>query len=297
LEAFLSPEEEIQLHVMTSVRDQDLTRARLEKLDNVSIYVIPSAIEELLSFDACLIKHVDSPTFYRLFLVEEVAKQVSRLERFVHIDLDMLCVGPWQELFTIDLESRLCAAVEDISINELFASQDPIFANYRQDLGFVDGDRYFNAGLLVIDVPIWRKEGITATATEFLRQHPGKLRYAEQTVLNSCLRGRWKPLPYGYNHQVANRPDYRGEVIIAHYVGSKKPWSCGPMNPKAWHDRRNLPLLDHPLYQAYWRAQEILNGMMYHHPPFVRSRLARLAKILGEIILRRKYDINCYREP
>ena len=87
---------------------------------------------------------------------------------------------------------------------------------------------YFNAGVLLIDLPRWREERISERAYAYLTAHP-EAPLGDQDGLNFACDGLWKKLDPRWNFQkhfeeqiasltAAERP------AIVHFVTGQKPW-------------------------------------------------------------------------
>lgn len=87
---------------------------------------------------------------------------------------------------------------------------------------------YFNAGVLLLDLDAWRRDGLTSRCLEFARQHAPRLATADQTVLNFIFYRKFKALQPEFNEPLypdtpavpANSDHQR----IFHFVGTPKPW-------------------------------------------------------------------------
>jgi lipopolysaccharide biosynthesis glycosyltransferase len=88
--------------------------------------------------------------------------------------------------------------------------------------------RYFNAGVLLIDLSRWREEHIPEVAMDYMRQVPDTP-YSDQDALNVACDTRWTALDDRWNFQdhmrqrvdrlpLAQRPH------IVHFISPNKPW-------------------------------------------------------------------------
>jgi lipopolysaccharide biosynthesis glycosyltransferase len=153
----------------------------------------------------------------------------GNISRVIYLDSDTLVLGDLAELWDIDLNGNPLGAVENLS---------PTACN---DIG-IPREEYFNSGLLLMDLDIWRCEGIHHHITEFLHDNAKKLRFVDQCSLNALLHKRWFKLPLSWNQQsdiygVLNKYQigcgYSKEEIkqailspkIVHFIGTRKPWN------------------------------------------------------------------------
>ncbi len=175
--------------------------------------------------------HLNRPAvfFYRL-LIPDLVKEFT--DRILYLDGDMMIGGDLAPLWELDLGEKLAAVVKDRY------SERP-----RAQLGV---ERYFNAGMMLINVKAWVKENlleeILQTSHMLMENLNQKGRiaiwnnaeYHDQTMLNKILDKRviWLPKKYNYVYKL-NRPalfhkqehndDYRPQVVL-HFAGDVKPW-------------------------------------------------------------------------
>ena len=165
--------------------------------------------------------------FLRVLLPQFLPEE---LERVIYMDVDMICLGSLDELWELDLQGKPLAALEEKS--------DKI-SPLKQEL---KSGCYFNAGLLVIDLALWRERKLTERVVECYQENTEKLVMLEQDALNLVLDGDFAELPVRFNRQLeANNPlsaVWQPEDIVLHFVNEAKPWTKGC-------------LLD--IFNLYWR--------------------------------------------
>lgn len=93
----------------------------------------------------------------------------------------------------------------------------------------------FNAGVLVIDTDMWRKENISKKLVDLTVEHHEHV-YGDQEILNMFFKDRWKQFDLTFNLQVgadAHRyymgdydwyESFEGVPCIIHYTTENKPW-------------------------------------------------------------------------
>jgi len=158
-------------------------------------------------------------SYYRLFFAQLVPQSLQKL---LYIDVDTLVVGDLRELYQADLQGHVIGAVKE-------GEMPP-----RPELGISNMDDYFNAGVLLIDLPKWREQDITKRASYLAVHYPEKVReYADQDALNMVFCGDWQRLSSRFNlmkayipHDLPKREFVRflADKILIHYNGPLKPW-------------------------------------------------------------------------
>src|SRR5262249_2011803 len=93
--------------------------------------------------------------------------------------------------------------------------------------------RYFNAGVLVIDLEAWRAQGIGDRLRSAMSRLDGKFGFGDQDALNFVLIDNWVELPIEWDYLFVGLPGAVTPVVgsrilasdgIVHFVGPIKPW-------------------------------------------------------------------------
>ena len=159
--------------------------------------------------------HLSYATFFRYFI-----SQFVREAKALYLDADIIVRDSIEELFSEDFDGCPIAAVKD-------------------DLA----SNSFNAGVMLIDVEAWRREGITDKLLQLTNEfHESS--YGDQGILNRLFQNNWKRLPQKYNFMVGMDTVARNygidswysdslmvenEAKIIHYTGNK-PWHLVNLN-------------------------------------------------------------------
>ena len=271
----------LHLWIMTDTRDA----ARLEPA--VGIARAAGARCTLLSThaaDALLRRapthgHLSTATYYRLFLPELLPVEVGRV---IYLDTDIVVRQPIEELWDTDLEGHSLAAVQKPRAGEF------------GEVGLSRESDYFNAGVLLIDLPRWRKRRIGEAALEFALHRSQRIQGHDQSALNHVLAGNWKRLDPRWNQQFkffvhtagylrmnrAELRELRRDPFIIHYTTASKPWHY---------------LNDHPLRHCYYENLDRTPFAGWRPPPaapldpLVRSLRSLVPHYLRPGVLRNVY--------
>lgn len=170
--------------------------------------------------------------YYRIDL-PEILRQETRL---LYLDSDMICRGDLRPLWHTPLQGQLIGAVEDAGYVENRLDQMQIAYQHR---------RYFNSGLMLMDLVAWRQHRISQQVKAFIKVWP-QLRYHDQDALNAILVDRWLPLHPKYNAQsklLWRQQQHRNSAlerentvarqapVLVHYAGFRKPWALAHWHP------------------------------------------------------------------
>lgn len=154
-------------------------------------------------------RHLKLATYYRL-----IAPEIIPHPRIIYIDSDTIVNTDFADLYQVDLEGKVVAAVREVS------------EDYVRRYFFRPIARYFNAGALLIDTKRWKEQGVWKKAIDFIKDNIDNIRYADQDVLNHLLEDDWLEIDKSYNFQLDKHQifDNQQEIRIFHFVGSRKPW-------------------------------------------------------------------------
>lgn len=172
-----------------------------------------------------LITHMAYAPF---FLGELLPPEVSRC---LVMDCDLVVERDIVELWNFDLEGLTAGVVNNGSEEEA--------ARYRDRLGLREA-RYFNSGVLLVDLDRWRERDVGARAMEAAVRLGPRLILHDQDALNVALEGDWKLLPPHWNRWVILPGLQASDAIVFHYMGAPKPWHAGYDRPFREHFYRYL---------------------------------------------------------
>lgn len=171
--------------------------------------------------------HVSKMTYARLL----IEKLILDSKRVIYLDTDTLVLTDLHRLWSEPLGGAPAGAVVD-GMN-LALQRDE-----HAHPGLPRVRSYLNAGVLVIDLDLWRGLNVSQTAIDYLLRNP-ESPYSDQDALNFSLDGRWKELDPKWNCQA--HLDYYGidiknidnSVWILHFVTAGKPWNFWVPNANA----------------------------------------------------------------
>ncbi len=124
-------------------------------------------------------------TFSRLFMASLLPRKV---ERAIYIDCDTLVLESLRGLWEFDLDGAYAGMVNDCENK-----------SYRRSLGLWESGIYYNAGVFVADLNLWRKHNIEDAFLCFINQCKGYIPIVDQGVMNAVLNGKIHTLPLKFN--------------------------------------------------------------------------------------------------
>jgi lipopolysaccharide biosynthesis glycosyltransferase len=164
--------------------------------------------------------HGDWTTYGRLLLPELLINEDSVL----YLDADLIIEVDVTTLEGFDFQNNALAA---LSRSTLRHALDNSFLTGK--LGLSPETRYFNCGILFLDLAAWRSGHFKRECLSIAKKYPADLISHDQTLLNAVFGSRFTQLP-----EVLNCPWYAGkprpaigDKMILHFLGSPKPWDIG----------------------------------------------------------------------
>lgn len=111
-------------------------------------------------------------TYGRLFLAT-----IPRVDTILFIDCDTVVLGPLHELFEMPLNNVAVAGVQDVESLKT-----------RKAVGLAYGDRYFNAGVSLLNLKYWRDNNSIEQCIEYIKHYGGKVPFEDQGVMNAVFK-------------------------------------------------------------------------------------------------------------
>ncbi len=161
----------------------------------------------------------------------------------MYIDADTVILRPLHKLYALRLGEHIAA----------MAAEPTIYPEVKNYLGIPEEEAYFNSGVMLINLSLWREEGIEDNCFSYYNKMGGKLPFADQDILNAVLRKRVIRLPQRYNFfsnyyyfrysTLCKIAEYYGKgetkesffvakhhPVVLHYAGAERPWIQGNRN-------------------------------------------------------------------
>ncbi|MGK7883518.1 MAG: glycosyltransferase family 8 protein [Crocosphaera sp.] len=199
--------------------------------NNINVYIITDIIEKELkqkldslsknykcSFDCYTIEdsgrlkdvkvsgHISKAAYYRLMIPDILPQNINKV---IYLDSDLVVKSSLEELYQVNVDNYFLAA-----------------QGARKK-------RYFNSGVMVLNLEQWRNEKISTKVLDWARENKDKLRFWDQTALNNIIGSNFVTIDRKWNMEVDltrkktdklnNTSDFDNANII-HFVGGRKPW-------------------------------------------------------------------------
>ena len=124
-------------------------------------------------------------TFSRLYLSRLMPQDI---EKVLYLDCDLLVLKNIEALYDSDISGCYCAGIIDC-----------VSRSHLKAIGLDGESNYFNAGVLLINLKMWRAENVVEKFEEFSLKCNNDVLYADQGIINNVLSERSLKLSPEYN--------------------------------------------------------------------------------------------------
>ena len=209
--------------------------------------------------------HINHSIYYRISIPELIDSSVKKA---IYLDCDLIFKEDISKLWEIDILEYFIAAVEAPKFNR------------HNDLQMPINSKYFNSGVMLINLGKWRQYNISEKVRNFIINNSEKIINWDQDALNAILYNKWKEIPLKWNQPTnifeidENETNFSKEEFmeaienpsIIHYTTSSKPWHY---------------INEHPLKNEYYKYLKKTPWRKYSPPDRnFNNILKRIAKKL-----------------
>lgn len=224
-------------------------------LKELNVYTFKELITDFPNLDN---NHISEATYYRLFVSNYLPKSLNNI---VYLDADVVCLNnPVDEIKHIQkmMKDKYSVGVK----TELLRKQETESLFYNLEM---KNQKYFNAGVMVIDLNLWKKLNIEQLAQSKMVSMASIIRFWDQDILNSIIDSDFLEISNNLNFIVNLASDEDilngkkmniNQSIFLHYAGSNKPWEFnGIMNYNSTYYQRIFREINYEKYhlEVKWR--------------------------------------------
>jgi lipopolysaccharide biosynthesis glycosyltransferase len=171
-------------------------------------------------FDQSLFKKYRSLHGNRMMFARLLLADMISVDWVIYLDSDLVVNKDISLLFEQDLGPHT------IAVSGIGSIGSALEGGFLNSLGLSWQARYFNSGVMLIDLDKWRNQLVTEKCFDFANRHPDQA--TDQTILNVIFyKDRFLQLDDSFNHALyPNSPPIAPDTgkRIFHFVGSPKPW-------------------------------------------------------------------------
>ncbi|GAB3937221.1 glycosyltransferase family 8 protein [Mucilaginibacter myungsuensis] len=162
-------------------------------------------------------------TYLRLFIPNVVPPGTKKA---LFLDVDMLVLEDISKLWNQDTGDYVIAAVQDPRLLTVDNEWGGI-ANYKE-LNLKPKTKYFNAGLLVVNIPQWTEQNLTQRILDCVNDNIKFANYPDQYGLNVVLANQWYELDHRWNYFAS---ETLKDPFLIHFVSRKPIYTTYTNNP------------------------------------------------------------------
>jgi len=186
--------------------------------------------------------HVSVATYYRL-LIEDI---FTEFDKVIYLDADLVVNRCISKIWNASFRGKHLLAVPHASKKSGLVSGERGLPSYKL-LGIPENTRTFNAGVLIMNLKLWRRDSISEKVIEYLKKYQAYVLWWDQDGLNAILYNKWLPLPSVWNvmtNHLVTFTTWEDSLLpkqvyltisrspaIVHYAGPSKPWLPNYVGP------------------------------------------------------------------
>lgn len=238
LKAYANPERVYHIHVLGSGKlgeNAKKIKAMATKNIRIRFHDVSKRAEEITDAMHCR-DYYTGAIFYRLFIPD----MFPEYDKAIYLDCDTVLCADIAELYDIDIKDDLMGAVADQAVASVGA-----FREYTKNALGIDPDKYFNSGVITLNLKKFREMHFYHTFCKILRSY-AFIVAPDQDCLNLICKNKvhyyskaWNTMPSGGKQAVKPK--------LVHYNLSLKPWHYDEVlyEEYFWHFAKQTPF-----YQA-----------------------------------------------
>lgn len=225
-----------RIFLITNIVDKALLQDTLSFiLSKYKKEVTLLAIDDIITKKFKVDSYVSQAAYYRLFLSEILPDGIDKI---LYLDSDIVVTKNLDSLFELEFESGKYDNGKDQKDYYLYAVSELSWQEVDRLQGIgLSGTKYFNSGVLLVNLKKWRAENISKALISIALSYKDKLTFWDQDVLNIAFENDWGELENKYNSVNVERLDkkiYERDYSIIHYTGGSKPWRFNNRHPLKW---------------------------------------------------------------
>lgn len=212
-----SSEYKLDIHVLNT-GISDISTQMIKRLENENVNIqfddVTHNLKEIES-QLPLRDYYSMTTYYRVF----IAQMFPWYDKVIYLDSDTIIKGDISKMYEIDLGDNYVGGVNDPVV-----SQTDIFAEYAETVLGINRFDYFNAGVLLINIKMFREENVLGQFVELINKYSFVVAQ-DQDYLNVICQGKVLKLDPSWDSEVYGEFLCSVEQMnIIHYNLAAKPW-------------------------------------------------------------------------
>jgi len=197
-------------------------KKKLDNLKKIKKFEITFVGVDLKDFGECYLptnSHFSIVTYFTL----KISSLLPNIDKIVYLDSDTVVIRDLKELWDISFDDAYIIACKTVANK----------SNCKR-LSLPTGTPCINTGVMVLDLKKIRENDLEKLFFKCIKQNNGKLKYADQDVMNLVLTGKdgaIKHIQQNWNTEDATCISYEEDYLpiihnpyIIHFITGEKPW-------------------------------------------------------------------------
>ncbi|MBR2442483.1 MAG: glycosyltransferase family 8 protein [Clostridia bacterium] len=244
LKEYKSKGYEYRIHVLYSgVLNGAATKVK--RMEEEDFYIFFEDVgEKIDTFNDCIHcrDYYTSAIYYRL-LIPELFPQYDKV---LYMDCDTVAISDIANLYNIDIGDNYIGAVADQAVAAV-----PQFRAYVKNALGIDAEKYFNSGVIVMNLAKLREVGFYGLFSKVLRSYAFTIA-PDQDVLNLICKDKVYYYEAGWNKMPIGGRE--GTPKLIHYNLCMKPWRYDGVlfEEYFWDFAARTPFLEYMMPLVRW---------------------------------------------
>ncbi len=215
LKEYITDDYRYQIHVLYT-GDLNGYSKKIKKLETENLKIAFEDVTEKINhiLDCMHCRDYYTPAIYYRLLIPELFPQYDKV---LYMDCDVVLLADVAELYNEDIGENYIGAVADQAVAAV-----PQFVEYTKKALDIDGDKYFNSGVIVMNLKKFREIGFYEKFNAVLRSYDFVVA-PDQDCLNLICKGKVHYYGLEWNKMPMGGKDGKLPKLI-HYNLSMKPW-------------------------------------------------------------------------
>jgi lipopolysaccharide biosynthesis glycosyltransferase len=196
-------------------------------------------------FHKAHVGYISAEAYSRMVADEYLPAGIGKV---AYLDCDLVVRADIAGLVDSLPDDQLLGAVPNVRRPYVSTPFDdrPIVFDFDR-LGIAPNARYFQSGVLVLNMPLWRSRDTTRRLMDYLASNHERVIFHDQGVMNAVLHAEWFRLDQRWNQvgtvlhpELWKEPAYTrdewrisfADPFVVHYDGAEKPWKPDFASPR-----------------------------------------------------------------
>ncbi len=226
----------------TGLKDSNVRNLKTLEDDGFTIEIVDAnQYLERIKDELSIRDYYSYSTYLRFF----IPNMFPDIDKGIYLDSDLVINTDISMLYEMDFGmDYLCASVDDV------VPQNEVFKDYTRYALGIEPEKYFNAGILLMNLELMREEKLFYKFIEMSKRRKFPVAQ-DQDFLNVLCYSKVGYLDKSWNKIAMYEDSFMGEPKIVHYKLSYKPWHYKNVmyEDLFWKYAKNTPYYEKMIYE------------------------------------------------